>query len=703
MVATPGGIPAPPDGFTLVPSNIDRNKGAPARIRALVGAARTPEDRLATLRKIYPDAQPFDDDNFIFTDPKTGRPTLYNSAGLDVGDLASIGGEASELAGGVLGAAVAAPPAIAAAIPTGGASLLAIPAATGLGAAGARELFDVTARMGGTEDTRSLPTRLTDTAVTAGANAVGARVGDLAAQGISRAVGAMERYSPGLVSGQQAIADANTIGVMPSAGMATGNRAVQIMENAMANTPGGAGIMQEAAERAMRQMDEAAGRVADNIATGNAPAAPTSRTAPWRRNMALPTPADQQPLAEGAQRVMSPQGAGRTIRDASERAATRFANRREQIDEALYQEVGPDTLVSAPYVRQLVRDLEGELANAPASRGPVLRQALERANAILQDVAPTRSATGQVTSGAGIPFRTLRQIRTDIGRELERPDVSGYTPASEASLRRLYGALSDDIGAAADAAGPRARQLLSLHDRYVRFNRNVNIPTLQRIADTGTDEQAFNLAVTAAKDGGSMLERLRRNFRPEEWDTVAASVFSKLGRANPGQQEASGIMEAADDFSAGTFLTNWSKLSPEAKRALFGGSRYEAVAPEIDALVRSAGRLKDAGKMSNPSGTARNTIAALTVLGAGSQALQGDFQNAGMTVGGAVLAPRVVARLLTSPGFVRWLGTSVNVGTRVPSAWGSRIGQLAAVAKAEPEIRDEIYQYLEALRGVNAE
>lgn len=651
----------PYEGEVVRPT--DLRSGAPANVRAMVGAARTPEDRLATLRKVYPDAVPFGEDNFVFTDPRTRLPTLYNPKGMDVGDIASVGGETAEMAGGVIGGAVAIPPALAAAPVTGGASLIAVPAGVGLGAAGGRELFDrAMTLLAGTEDTRNIATRIADAALTAGANAVGARVGDVVAQGARAAIGPVARYARGL-SSRTAGSDAARLGVEPTAGMVTGNRAMQIAEESLGQMPGGAGPMQQAAERVLAQMDQAA-----------------------------------QDIGAQYGRAQTQQGAGAVMRSAAESSAARFAQRRNVLDDQLGQLIGDDTMVPTPNVRALVGQLEAELAEAPASRAGVLQGTLDRARAILEDVAPTRDASGRVTAPAGLRFRTLRQIRTDIGRDLERPDVSGYTPASEAAARRLYAALTRDVGQAAETAGPDALQALRVHDRYVRFNRNITLPTLQKISDAGTDEQAFNIAMSAAKDGGTLLSRLRRSYTPDEWGVVASSVLSKLGRATAGRQEASAVGEAADTFSPATFLTNWSKLAPESKRALFGGTRYREVIPELDALVRTAGRIKDAEKMANPSGTARNVIAAFTVLGVTPDVLEGDVTGAGATVAGAVLAPRMAARLLTSPSFVRWLSATGNSVSRQPSNWGVRLGQLTAIAKAEPEIRDEIYQYVAALR-----
>jgi hypothetical protein len=448
----------------------DNQSGAPANVRASVGAARTPLDRLATLRKTYPDAQPIEDDNFVFTDPKTKLATRYNPKGFDVGDIASIGGEASEMFGGILGGAAAVPPAIAATPATLGGSLLAIPAGIGLGAAGARELFDRSmSKLGGTVDTRNLPTRITDSAVTAGTNAIGARLGDLVAQGGRALIAPVQRYARNLAPGRAA-QDAALLGVTPTAGMVTGNRAVQTAEQALLNMPGGAGPMQEAAETALAQMDAAAQRV-----------------------------------AAGYGRAQTQQGAGGTMRAAATNSAERFAARRQDLDNQLGQIIGDDTPVMTANVGNLARQLEQELANAPESRQRILGGTLNQARSILQDAGNN-----------GLRFRTLRSIRTDLGRELERPDVSGYTPATEAAARRLYGAISEDIGAAADAAGPAARRALTTHDRYVRFNREINLPTLQKIADAQTDEHAFNIAMNAAKDGGTMLTRLRRNYAPAE-------------------------------------------------------------------------------------------------------------------------------------------------------------------------------------------
>ncbi|MCZ4089068.1 hypothetical protein [Sinorhizobium psoraleae] len=86
------------------PDLIDDSEDAPALIRAQVGALDKPEDRLKALQKTYPDAKPYGDDNFIFTDEK-GKVRLYNQESWmpSLGDFVSIGPEAGETIGGGLG------------------------------------------------------------------------------------------------------------------------------------------------------------------------------------------------------------------------------------------------------------------------------------------------------------------------------------------------------------------------------------------------------------------------------------------------------------------------------------------------------------------------------------------------------------------------------------------------------------------------
>lgn len=235
----------PPGFMVLDPNPIDKKSGAPGAVRARVGSAPTPRDRLSTIRKTFPDAQPYGDDNFVYTDPRTGRPTLYNPPGLDWGDWASLVPEAGEMVGGTIGGILAAPAAVGGAPFTGGASLLAIPAGVGLGAAGGRETAIAGMNwFGDTDDSRNLLERFGQVGATTLGNAVGQKVGEVVAPMIGKGIGAARSALMGQTP-RQVSDDFVSLGVRQLPGATTGNRGWQMVEKGLQATPGGARVMQD--------------------------------------------------------------------------------------------------------------------------------------------------------------------------------------------------------------------------------------------------------------------------------------------------------------------------------------------------------------------------------------------------------------------------------------------------------------------------
>ncbi len=634
---------------TFMPDDrsIDKRTGAPAGVRASVGSLTKPEDRLTQMQKYYPDAQPYEDENFVFTNPKTKRPTLYNPPGFDVvGDTASVIPEIYETVGGALGGVAAGAAATPAAIPTGGLSYLAVPAGIGLGAAAGKELGQRHVQwMTGAEDTRTIPETLTDAAMTAGVNTAGSKIGELVARGGKSAFGAVRNAVRPRVPGRTPMDEFATTGVRPTAGAVTGNRGTQMIERGLGNTPGGGPVMQNVA----REQSDQFSHGIDSLTQG------------------LPR---------------TEQGAGATVRQASKDATSRFEKRQGDLYETAYDAIGRDTPTQTPNTSSLLYDLLDQRVRARGSRNDVLSPVIARIQ-------------GVVKAGAkGMDFESIRRLRTDIGRMLKAPLQGRSESAQQDSLNALYGALSKDIELAAETAGPQAKHLLRVADRYTRFNLTVNSKLWDKVATLDADEKVWRFATGEAQKGGTLLRKLRANFTPDEWDTVAATVIDRLGQANPGASRAasagSELGGDAADFSVAKFVTSWEKLSPEAKAALFGGRRYADLRRSLDSFVDVGKRLKDVDAMGNPSGTARNMLVAGGITGAGAALYYGDPKSAVGILMGGVLAPRITAKLITSPAFVRWLTTTTNVAKQNPNNLPAMIGRLTAIARAEPELAQEI-------------
>lgn len=625
-----GNYRASPDFAALV----DSKTGAPAKVRMLVGSSGE-KDKLANLQRFYPDAVPYGADNYVFTDPNTNRPTLFNPKGMDVGDAAEFTKAGVQAVGASLGAAAGSA--------VGPAGTI---AGAGLGTATAGSLFDIAANeIAGRIDTRNIAEASTDVALDVAGGSIGQRAGELLEIGAKAVAGAGRR-------GAETIAQSfRNLGVNPPAGAASGSNAVQAVEHALANAPGSASIMQRASEAVMGRVREVANQTAAQFGP-----------------------------------IRTPQGAGETIRTAARNAANRFEARQGKLYDAAFDLVGADTRVPVAAVTKLRGELEAELGKAAQSRSGVLKPAIDKLKQLETDA-------GQ----GGIPFSALRHVRTDIGRDLDNPVLAGSTSSQNAAMRRVYGALTEDMGAASRSAGPDAEKAVALADRYTRRNMTQLMPALQKIEDLGADEKAFKFAMDTTREGGTKLATLRRAFTPEEWDTVAGTVLGRMGSAKPGAQDAAG-----EAFSANTFLTNWNSMAPEARAALFGGRRYEGLAPELDRLVKVVGALKDTEKMANPSGTARQIaqLATVSALGGSLGMIAGgaDVESGAAGVAGAIVAPAVAAKLITSPSFVRWLTSSATAATK-PNGLTAHLTRLAAIGKAEPEIREEIGQYLDALRA----
>lgn len=467
--------------------------------------------------------------------------------------------------------------------------------------------------------------------------------------------------NPAYEAAKQAAGDFAIAKVPPTAGAITGNRGIQAAEKGLEYTPGGAHTMQS---RAKAQVD-AAGEFADDLAQRYA------------------TGGGANPTGQ----VVSEQTAGGVMKEGAKQADSRFKARQGQLYDQAFERIGADTRVplQGSSVASLADELNAGLAKAPESLQGTYGAALDRIKKLVAD-----AADGTVS------FEALRKVRTSLGKSLEKPMLGGVSAESEPSLRQLYGALTDDMARAAESVGPEAAKLLQLADRYTRFNMNQNMPLLQKIVDAGTDEAAFNFATNMAKDGGSRLYALRRNMKPEEWDTVAGTVVAKLGEATPGKAGAVAMGEQAP-FSVNTFLTNWNRLSDEAKYALFAGTRYAELKPELDRLVRITGRLQDAEKMSNPSGTAKNLVGAGTIGSAFTALSTGHPLLAASTVLSTTVAPWAGAQLMTSPKFVNWLSGLSTVSEK-PAALASHWAKLEALGQQEPQMVAALREFAAASR-----
>jgi len=168
----------------------------------------------------------------------------------------------------------------------------------------------------------------------------------------------------------------------------------------------------------------------------------------------------------------------------------------------------------------------------------------------------------------------------------------------------------------------------------------------------GGPEKVFGAAISGTRDGGTTLRAVMQSLPKDGQKAVTAAVIKRMGLANPGAQDATG-----EAFSAATFLTNWNKVSAEAKRALF--DRYgEGFTKQVDQIARVSDNIKQGSKVfANPSGTAGRAAGLTYGASLVASLFDPSFVSTGSLLAGGVAA-NGMARVLTNPRAVKWLANA---------------------------------------------
>lgn len=625
--------------------NDPQQTGAPASVRAAVGAMPDAATRLEAIRKIYPDAKPHGEDNFVYTDPKTKQLTLYNPEGLDRGDFASLLPELAEFAGGTAGA-IGGGTAATAAGPVG--TVAGAIGGAGAGATAAREAVQraAMAHMGVTDD-RSAGAQVKDAATTFALNAGGQAAGMAVGAGVRGLIrsGARGAGKVAQTATQQAISDLNRFGATPSVAQATQNAGIDSFESLTAKVPGGAGTIRQAAKK---QSETVAANYATKLKNLNSNVAPDT-------------------LAAGK---AATQGVEDFVRN--------FGDKADVLYSKLDSFIPTDTVIPVKNTERILAEII-----TPAKGAPNVSATL--ANPKLVQL---QQALGKDASNGAVTYTVLKDLRSSIGRRLGSPSLTDDIPRAE--LKRVYGALSDDLRMAAQERGPQAVKAFDRAGQFYKAGMDRIDNMLKPIVQGKLPEQVFASLESAGRLGPTRLQALRQSVSPEQWRTVVASVADRMGKAAAGQQG-----EETANFSFQKFLTNWQKLEPKARDVLFSGPKMGGIRNDLDALARASERIRDSSKaFANPSGTAGASAGTTMAFASIGSLLTGNMAPLAIVIAG-MSGAKGSAHLLTSPRFVNWLARATRIA---PNGMGAHIGRLSAIAAdSDADTRDAIKGYADAL------
>jgi hypothetical protein len=274
-----------------------------------------------------------------------------------------------------------------------------------------------------------------------------------------------------------------------------------------------------------------------------------------------------------------------------------------------------------------------------------------------------------------IPYKNLKSLRSNVGRKLQ----SGLLEGDEkGALKKLYGALSEDMKTAVTAQGGE-KALQSFNKANNAFIRQTNIlnKTLDPLIKADTPEKVYNMALSGTKQGGTNIKRIMRGLNSTQQEFVRGTVTNRMGLAQPGQQDSFGEV-----FSPNKFLTEWNKLSPEARVNIFTAKQTDS----INTLNKAISTIKEVGKSAQTS----NNLPYLTYLGLG-----GVLATSPVAAAGVVSGANITARMMTNPRFVKWLAQAPKVRRAEIPKHLKALSTIAGVGNTE--LNEDILSYIESI------
>lgn len=276
--------------------------------------------------------------------------------------------------------------------------------------------------------------------------------------------------------------------------------------------------------------------------------------------------------------------------------------------------------------------------------------AARRQNARLGDSKAVNHVLDAVQTPGGLNYFGVKDMRSSVGEMLDKGILPEGMSATE--LKRLYGALSDDLRSSVqNAGGPRAAQLF---ERANTLNAKV-AARREKLAEVvgakgdATPAEVFSrlkAAATSTSRADSALLAQSRRVMGNDWDEVVSGMIGQLGQNRKGE------------FSPQIFLNDYAKLSDRGKNLLLS----PALRQPLDDIAAVSSRFNKLERFANPSGTGRQLGWGAIVTGMATE----PFTTVASLVGGNV-ASRILASPATANSMAKW-AKAYEATVRQPAA-----------------------------------
>ena len=294
---------------------------------------------------------------------------------------------------------------------------------------------------------------------------------------------------------------------------------------------------------------------------------------------------------------------------------------------------------------------------------PKTEVATTNTRAVLGEISSTYSGKPTMGKQAGAPEATdlieelsqattwqqLSQWRSRLMESTRKMD-DRLVSIPDGDKKRIVAAITEDMGTAASKAGPDAEFAWRRAANFYKARGERIESALSKIMKSDTGEMAFDrLFAMSGEKGRSNIVGLRKikgSLRNDEWGEVVSTVIDRMGK--PPSSAADGA------FSGAAFLTNWGKMAPEARMIMVDGKGLPAgLRSDLDALVRVLETSREASGQINRarSGTVVGNTASAAAM----------ITNPGKTAAFGVVA-NLSARAVTNRNVIRALTVLAKTG-----------------------------------------
>lgn len=283
--------------------------------------------------------------------------------------------------------------------------------------------------------------------------------------------------------------------------------------------------------------------------------------------------------------------------------------------------IGADTPISVDNLSNYVSGQKARVSDTPGFGGAILNNKGFKTSARMAGDSFTEPQVSKLVDSTGapiiypsipksIPYETVKEGRSAL---FDITDDALLPGRDKSYAKRGYAALSNDLREGATKAGQPALDAFNAANKYSREFRG-DIDRARTLYKTENPELLYQKALAEVKSGDTKLKNVAKVTSPEAMENLGGGLLKDISTKNG----------ELDIQKFGSAYRDRNKLSPEAKKALFGANedqlnKLDQFESDIaDRLVRS-GRVKndDLEKGVTVLGLIKSTGATITALTAG--------------------------------------------------------------------------------------